>query len=406
MTLKEVFDEYFKKTKFDSTFAKNLYKYQIGYINSSKEYLDFFGGNLLGVHVIRFKDSDVIRLYDDVFNIDFYSLQESVKKVDTINHDFIISSDTLNLTLMYVIHRILTSPSINDKVRIKAAHDAGLIFFYRCIAALISDRFRYPVDPKLAQAVYANLSNKYLIKKLGTWHAVMDYRAKDLIDKNALHYKNLVKFNDDQTIVYTINDSQGRIRDLFKNYYNEFKIAHEGGEAIGSTSSTYLDVEGEETIKEKINTVENYVTYLKNIINDIHSFIKPDLLLIISKLNTNTSSRMIKQNLTWLSENYSNSKYHAEIDEFITNVIVHSLYLINNNMTIVNKRDYPNILLNIKNLYLSTRSVDIELIRIRDLGEKLIKESSDVKLSNSLIFSTRTSLILYITLRTLVGVNN
>ncbi len=379
MQLREVFDVYFKDTKFNNDFAKRLYKFQIGYVNTSKEYLDFFGGNLLGVHVIRFKDSDVIKLYDEVFDVDYYGLVESIKKVDSINLEFKVSGDLLNLTLMYVIYRLLNSPGLSDSNRYKAAYDASLIFFYRCIAALISHRFRYPVDPKLAQAVYANLSNKYLIKKLGTWHAVMDYRAKDMIDKKGLHYKNLVKFNDDNSIVYVINDSQGRIRDLFKNYYNEFKMAHENGESIGTSSSTYMDAEGEETIKEKVGSVENYVTYIRNIIIDKHSFVKSDLITIISKINTNTSSRMIRNTLNWLCDNYNNSKHHSLIDEFI------------------------NILVNLKNLYLSTRSVDIELIKIRELGEELIKLSSDTKLSNSLIYSTRTSVILYLTLRVLVS---
>lgn len=405
MQLIELFNEHFKDTKFNNEFAKKLYKFQIGYINSSREYLDFFGGNLLGVHVIRFKDSDVIRLYDNVFDVDYYSLVENIKKVDTINLDFKVSGDVLNLTLMYVIHRLLNSPSLNENGRYKAAYDASLIFFYRTIAALISHRFRYPVDPKLAQAVYANLSNKYLIKKLGTWHAVMDYRAKDLIDKKGLHYKNLIKFTDDNATVYAINDSQGRIRDLFKNYYNEFKKAHEGGESIGSTSSTYLDAEGEETIKEKIGSVESHVTYIRNIINDRNTLINNDLLSIISKINTNTSIRMIKNTLNWLSENYSNNKYHNMIDEFISLTIVHSLYLINTTPNLANnKKDLSLILVTLKNLYLSTRSVDIELIKIRELGEKIIKESSDVKLSNSLLYSTRTSLILYLTLRVLVSV--
>ena len=57
-----------------------------------------------------------------------------------------------------------------------------------------------------------------------------------------------------------------------------------------------------------------------------------------------------------------------------------------------------------KNLYLSTRSTDEDLEKIRNIGEKIITASQDTKLSKSLLMSTRTALILYIIFRSLVGI--
>lgn len=401
VNLAEVFDEHFKDVKFDSKLARKLYLYQIGYINRNKDHLEFFGGNLLGVQVVRFKDSDVLKLYEEL-DVDYLELSNDIKTVTTINHDFKVSGDVLNLTSMYLIHKFLTSKVLNQAARERAAYDCALIFFYRCIAAILSYYFRYPADPKVAQASYANLSNKYLIKKLGSWHKVMDYRANDLISKESIHYKKLLTFNDDNATVYAINDAQGRIRDLIKNYYAEFaKVNSEGG-SIGTTSSTFLDVEGEETIKEKTKSVEGYVSYIRNIIIDKHSFVNDELINVVNKINKNTSFRMIKSTLSWMVEEY-NSKNHKLIDDFITSVIVYSFYLLSDNESITNLRDYPKIINTLKNLYLSTRSTDSDLIVIRELGEKIIKLSNKTNMSSSLILSTRTSIILYITLRALVG---
>jgi hypothetical protein len=266
--------------------------------------------------------------------------------------------------------------------------------------------FRYPTDPKIAQAAYAKLSNKYLIKKLGSWMKVMEYRSEDLINKNNLHYKNLVSFKDTFTIVYAINDSQGRIRDLLKNYTAEFMKVHQDGSSINTTSSVFTDAEGEETVKEKTKSTEAYVTYLKTTVIDKHTFIKDDLITIVSKQNTNTSFRMIKQVLNWMHAGYSDIKQHNLLDEFITKVVVHSLYLIENQIPNYNLRDYPHILVNLKNLYLSTRSTDVDLIRIRELGESIVRTSNDTRISDSLMLSTRTAVILYLTLRALVGKNS
>lgn len=403
-TLKEVFDEHLKHVKFDSKLAKALYSYQIGYVNLNHEHLEFFGGNLLGVQVIRFKDSYVLKMYDEVLDIDAQKLKEDIRKLKTIDHSYKVSGDIFNLTLMYMLHRFIVADTLPKEIKERAAYDVAIIFFYRCIAALLSDWVRHPFDPKIAQLAYANLSKKFLIKELGSWGKVMDYRAKDLSGPNSVHRNNLIKFNDDSTVVNAINDSQGRIRDMVKNYYSELMNVKDSGSSIAVTSSTYIDAEGEETIKEKTKSVEAYVTYMRNSIIDKHTFVKDDLVSIISKINTNTSFRMVKHTLTWLSEHYNEGKNHKEVDDFISSVVVQSMYLIQNNIDTKHNRDYPHILLALKNLYLSTRTTDTDIDHIRDLGLDLVNKANG-KVSNSLALATRTSIILYISLRALVGQN-
>ena len=401
-TLKDVFDVHLAHVKFDNKLAKALYQYQIGYINRNHEHLEFFGSNLLGVHVVRYKDSDVLKMYNDILDVDYQDLTEDIRKVDTINHEFKVSGDVFNLTMMYLIHKFLTSDLLDEKTSQRAAYDVGLIFFYRCIAAILSYYFRYPADPKIAQAAYANLTNKFLIKKLGSWHKVMDYRASDLVDKSGIHYKNLLTFTNDLATVYAINDAQGRIRDLIKNYYAEFIKVHAQGNNIAVTSGTYFDAEGEETIKEKTKSVEQYVTYMKNTIIDKPTFVKDELVSIIVSINTNTSFRMVKSTLNWLCDHYNEGKLHKEIDSFMGTVIVQSLYMIQNNMESKHLRDYPYILTTLKNLYLSTRTSDKDIDKIRKEGSYLINRANP-GISESLVLATRTSIILYLTLRALIG---
>ena len=291
-SLAEVMEKEFKHVKWDSKLAKHIYSYQVGYLNSNREYLEFFGSNLLGVHIVRFKDSDVAKFFD-MFDVDIFSLSEEIKHVEDINQNYKVSSDTLNLTVMFCIHKFLTSPIIKDEVRERAAYDLALIFYYRCTAAILSAWFRYPSDPKVAQMAYANLSNKYLIKKLGTWHKVMDYRANELVVKDGLWYKQLVDFNNDYEIVKCINDCQGRIRDLMKNYYSEFEAVRVSGTKISISKSTMLDIEGEEVTKEKTKGVEGYVTYILHILIDKHSFIKEELVGVIANLNSNRDRKSV-----------------------------------------------------------------------------------------------------------------
>lgn len=401
-TLRELFDQEFAHLKYDNRLAKQLNQFQIDYVNRNHEHLEFFGSNLLGVHVIRFKDSDLNRFFDEILNVDYLALTDKVRRVTTINHSYKVSSDVFNLTCMYLIHKYLSNSTITEDTRHRASYDIALVFFYRCIAALISAWFKYPTDPQIAQQAYANLSQKFLIKKLGSWHRVMDYRTTDLMDRKGLHYKTLYQFKDDYEIVQVINDAQGRIRDLVKNYYSEFMKVHAEGSNISVVSGTMVDAEGEETIREKTKSVESFVSYMRHAVIDKHTFIKDELVSLIVKINVNTSFRMVKHTLSWLSENFNDPKSHKEIDDFITKVIVQSMHYIQHNVDAKHERDFGYILVTLKNLYLSTRTVDKDVEEIRDLGYKLVQRANG-KLSTSLILSTRTSIILYITLRALIG---
>lgn len=401
ITLAEVFDIHFEGVKFDSKLASAIYKFQIGFINANRDHLQFFGGNLLGVHVIRFKDSDVLRFIEQIFNVDYVTLVQDIREVTTIDHEFKVSGDIFNLTTMYIIHRFLTANNIPKTLRETAAYNVALIFFYRCIAALMSYYFRYPADEKIAQKAYANLSNKFLIKKLGSWVKVMEYRAKDMIDPEGLHRKTLEMFNDDSKVVYVLNDSQGRIRDLMKNYYAEFKKVDDGG--IGVTSSLIIDIDGEENFKEKTKSVDAYVTYARQLITDKQGFVRDDLISVVTKINTNTSLRMVRHTVNWLFENYTNPKEHRQIDEFITLVVVQAMYMVENNIERTRRKDYAHVLNQLKNLFLSTRSTDPELEKIRTLGETIVVSANGKNISDGLKYATRTSIILYVALRVMSG---
>lgn len=397
ITLLDVFDELFASIKFDQKLAKDIYRFQLAFVNKNRDHLEFFGGNLLGVQVVRFTDADNNKFFDEVINVDRITLEDRLSEVSDIYQDNSIISDIFNLTCMYLIHRFITTLDCNDKVKHRAQYDSAMLFFMRSTAALLSYNFKYPTDPKIAQVAYANLSNKFLIKKLGSWAKVLDYRSSDLIDPEGIHYKTLKRFDNDLAIAYAITDSKDRIKDMIKNYNQEFYKVHESGESIGTTSAVFNDLEGEETVKEKTKSIERTVQLIRNNISDINSFINDKHISIISQINKNTSFKMIKQTLTYMCEAY-NSTDNKLIDEFISLVIIynHHLLLVNN---LSNSKDYPKVLIELKNLYLSTRNEDIDLQVIRDLGYKIVKKSSKSKLSDSIILSTRTSIILYLAIK-------
>lgn len=403
-TLLEAFEEILGHLVFDQNLARGLYNYRVGYITQNREHMEFFGGNLLGVNIVRFKTTDENRFFE-LLDVPYPEVISCVREVTTIDHSFKVAGDVINLTLMYLIHKFMNSRKITEGIRKQVLLDIALIFFYRCSAILISANFKYPADPKVAQMAYANLSQKYLIKKLGSWNKVMDYRARALYEPGAPHLKSLSFFNEDNKIQYAISDSQGRIREMFKGYYSEFMMVHEEGQSVAVQKATSIDAEGEEGLKEKTLGPENFVFYMRSILSDPASFIREDLLGIIAKNNTNTSPRAIRFTLDWIAVETSQPKFHKVIDTFITRVVVQAIYFMEYNIEPNKRKDLAYVLSNLKNLFLSTRSIDPDLVQLRELGEEIITLAHG-KLSSSLMMATRTAVIMYICLRALVGKNS
>lgn len=407
-TLKEVFDHHFQSVKFSADLAREIYRYHIFMTTMNPEHIQFFGSNLLGVYTVRYVPRDISRFFERVLGVDNALLERDVRKLTTIYQENSISSDILNLTLFYLIHRWYTEPGLDEKLRKQASHDCALIFCYRCTIALTNNYFKYPADPRVAQAAYANLSQKHLIKKLGNWKKLCDYRASRIVEVDSKdraprqRYRNLYLFNDDLSITSIIQDSQGRFKSLFSIYYNEFDKVHTEGASIATTAATIMDVDGDTVLRERTKGPEVYVKTIRHVINDPNGFIDVDLITVIADINRNTSFRMIRDTLTWLSHAYHDPRFNAAVDKFLVDVVVQGLYYIEHNIPISRRKDLSYILITLKNLFLSTRSTDAQLLSIREQGEKLIR-ACHPSISTSLMFPTRSAVILYIILRVLAG---
>lgn len=408
ITIKETLDELCRDVAFDKKLMDKVYRFQIWFLNLNREHVQFFGSNLIGVHTIRWRVyEDTGRFFREVLGLESEEVKQKCARITTINQSFATISDHLNLTLVYMLHRFLTSKDLKEVDRKRAAYDTALVFFYRCIAIRQSEYFKkFSADKRVAEAAYALLSRKFIIRQLGTWGKVMEYRAHAMIaekpdDEQQLHYKTLIDFTNDTKIAYVISDCENRIRDMYKKYTAVFYKAITAGSLVDISSSTIVDMEGIEKIKEKIKHVDSVLGFIQRTISDEHSFVRGDMIQIISDINSNTSTRMITQTLHWVSAESSQPEHFKLIDQFVRLTVIHTFHLLGE-IGITSIEDIPYLLITLKNLYLSTRSTDKDLNEIRNLGSKIISKSSK-SINSSLALATRTSLVLYIVLFALVA---
>ena len=401
-SLADVFDRHFEHVKFDKSLARGVYEYQLFIATKNQDHIQFFGSALLGVQTLRLLPREILRFFDRTIGVDYSSLERDIRKLDTIYQENSITADIFNLTLMYMIHRFYQTPHLTDKMRLRGAFDVAMIFCYRTVIALTNNYFHYNADPKVAQAAYANMSNKNLIKTLGSWKKLCEYRAEAMVDPNGLNYERLSMFNDDLVITGVISDSQGRFKDVFRIYYDEFDRVHSSGESIGVNTATIVDADGDVVLREKTKGTESLINYARSILNDPHGFIDHDLITVAADMSSNSSYSKIKSVLEWMAHAYTDPKWNKKIDKFVVDVIVQSCYYIDKNVPINKRRDWSFILKTLKDLFLSTRSMDPSLLSIREQGAELIV-SQNKGISDSLMTATRTAVILYIMLRVMTG---
>jgi len=398
ISLKDLLDRHFKDVRFNKALMDAFYHFQIKFVNKNQEHLEFFGSNLMGVHRVRFTPKDESIIFNEILKIDTTAIDEDLDDVKAINKSFNVSSDVFNIVMSYCVHRFLTSQALSDKQKKFGALQAALIWNYRLLTGLMARRFKYALDEETAKLAYANMSSKFLIKKLGSWQAVLNFRAEELLSPKSIHYKALLSYNDDIATVYVMNDVQGRLRGMMNKVFRDIVEAKDSKRRIFSNSSTMIGSDGEEILNDKIGGLESYVEYALSVTHDETTFLKNELVGLILQMMPTTQEHILLKVLKAIPE-YSHGKQHELIEKIVRLTIVHSYDYLKTHSTVLRKtNDLPGLLSRLRGAYLSSRSGNDELMELRSLGETFIKDVTGIK-NESIVSSARTSVFLYICVR-------
>lgn len=395
-SIREIFDHELKHLKFDAELAKKIRNYKINFIHRNRDHAAFFGGNLLGVQVVRFLDTDTERWFEEILQADELVLQEEIWDLPTVNKEFIVSSNIFNQACVYLTYKFNNSSLPMDQKR-AVMIDILTILQIKFITSLLFRYFRYPADKALAEATYASLNNKFAIKEQGSWLKVLEQRAIDTISPQSIHLNAINQMRPDFAVINMLNDMQGRVRSYVKNVYAVMELVRHSGGKITVTSSV-VGHDGEEILRDTTKGVVTYTQYIKSIISDKRSFIRDELLGPVLKAMPSANERFTVAALEHLSNNY-HKKDHQTIAKILDLAMVHSFhYLSNNRQTLRANTDLIDMLIRLRGAYTSSRSTDPYLLEMRDLTEQIIRPAVKTK-TQSVVASVRTAVLLYIVLR-------
>lgn len=405
MLIKQVFQNHLSELRVDHQLLKKIIRMEEGFVNKRPENIEFFGGALTGVQVVRFTQEDRDKLFNDILNIDDTVLQEDlyglIKDERTgekvLHEDRKVSSDIFNLSCMYLIHAAHNSRYLSDKEIQECKVRVCIYMFYRFLTSLMFNYFRYPADREVAQAAYELLSGKFIIKQTGSWSATLRYFAENAVSTTGIHRDVITKMPTDEGVINFLNDTQGRIRDTMKNITRDFLKVHEQGIRIVRNSSM-VEIDGEIVLKDRTKSLVNYTRYLKTIIPDRNSFIKQELIDVVCNMMQTMPEKLLILSLEYVSANYGHTNDNL-VEDAVDSVMDHAFdYLSQNKQLLHNRADIGNLISKVRGTYMSSRATDEMLVTAREDVRRVVVNATKSK-NDSVVAATRTGLAIYLLLR-------
>lgn len=394
--IKDVYAHHLAGMKFDIKLYTAIRNFRIGWSVKSPDYIEFLGSNLLGVQAIRYSTLDDETFFNDILGIDLKILKMDLHALNGINSNWKVSSNPTYLTLIYLMYAFINSNDIGKNTQ-AVLDELYYIFAYKTISSKITHGFKHQVKESIAKATYERLSNRYILKKVGSWQKLFEYRAGDVDNSKGLHYKNLTRLDTDKAVII-INDLQGRINDVFKNIYGVMmEIINGDGNAINNSSLNTTNAEGEESIADITDRPDKYIMYLKDIIGKPTDFVNNDVLVLTCSVMNNNETELVKKVLI----DMSNEKLDKDMTEVINVVILNSIsYLKSNNIESNYVDNLMEVLISLKGYWSSSRITEKDSVEVKKILNKIVSKSIHKK-TKWLIVTIVINIILFIFIRSI-----
>jgi len=370
---------------------------------------------MLGVTPIYFTQTD-LSLFYSIFQINPKEVMSIIKNCPVTNNDWVIVNDVYNQMVVYLSYRILNEKSLSDKQKHTGLFTLFKLLHYKFFTSIIYHSYKFGADPDTMQYVIANLSNKFDIVKLGTWKAVLEQRATDIVTKGSLHYDTLLKYENDEDIIYVISDTQSRLRQKLVLINRLYYEAKEKKEAV-SGYKLVDEIDGQKIIQATGNSFDNIISNLQMQVQSPSRFLDIEIINAIASKFRDLSPEMFKTILVMFCDQASNQAEHKLKDSIIKvknnntgekeDVIVSIKLLIQELiqktyryciMTKTNMYSKADILTKIINTYTSSRVSDQDILKIkRSFVYFVINCKKTVR--NTTIASLSLGIIVYIMIK-------
>lgn len=362
-------------------------------IDSKTSNLDFLSGMTLGVQRVRFSSMDENKLFREVLRIDGDLMQKDLYRVKGINKEWKVTRNATYHLMLFIIKEILVKKL--DPMFIKEVY---FIVAYKMITSMMSRRFEnFTLDPRIANLVVEKMSNKFILKQLGSWQKYFDYRSSffapdtDLANKLTSRYE--VKLAND-----TVSYISGTIKSTVNRVYSIIVEIYNSDSRIDSNTLTKLENE-EMVLADLKNSHSRYASIALSRVNSL-DFVNDNYIYLLSEVSTNLNTVIFKTMLSNISklglESIDDTK------DIVDDIIKYSVaYLTRIDKIHHVDTNIMSVLRILRAYYGSSKIRENEVVNLKKRTMEIVLDNIDVKTS-WILTTLNLNLILYIVLIALI----
>jgi len=393
MSIDKMMDITLGNIKLNNDFCKKVDQYVTSYVHGDRELIEFYGGAYIGVNAITFKTSYVNYFFNKILKVDKTDIKANFPLAPAINPKFKVTGDVFNITLFYLARRVYKA-KLSARAKDHCIRNLLMIFCYRTVSALHNQYFsKFLISKDLASNTYDSLSNQFIIKKLGSWQAYMDYRVDQILSKKYKERERLFRGGDDGLLAVIVK-AQGGIRSAWQGYFAKYLEVKESGRVKTSTSLVTdmgddLDIT---TFTNDIGAVVNRVMLNKITAKD--KLINPSLISGVSTYMPNYKEKLLRKALLAMFD-HTHSLGGKKTLDLVRTTVVYLLHRVSEDIP-ADKRTSPDKLLKfVRGVITSSKSKDPRLRNIKRDWMNFIQKVAKIRSHNKAV-KTRVALILYI----------
>lgn len=381
-----LYGRHFKNVKVDKYLVKELRKLRIAWCQKSDDYINFLASNLTGVYVVRYSDIDENKFYR-LMRVDARALKKETHMLEDIDPTRNISSNSTYLSFVYLMHRF--SLLSDKKIRDEGMRELHFLCSIKALGSMFYRFFPFAADPNAAKAVFEALSNRFIIKQVGSWQKVIDYRSNDVLE-NGIYYDRIKNINTEYGTKIVAGIHSGYKSMLIYIYGVIMKI-DKSKDSIGLTS-IIESLEDGDHIRDNIDSPSLMTDYLVRILPYPNDLINGDLIHLVVVISKNISKDALRDVIHYSSKNYTH-----EDKEMYSQILENSVAYLTSKRVIDPTKDIMKSLNMLKGYWSSGNKENIKLKnKIRVYCYKATGRKTSWLLSSLTI-----SFIIYIYLRTI-----
>lgn len=378
--------------------VEQIVKYYVNFISKNDNHINFFGGNLIGVYPIKFLPEDTLEIVEEIAEIpDYLDLKEkiiSLPELDSKNR--VIASNPVRHVLTWLIYKCMTS-DLDYKIKMKGAESALNLLQIISLTSIDSNAFKkFRANEATSQAAYESLDKKSLIKRLGSWQKVIEYRSERLLEPSGVFYDVVTKMDDNYRVVEFANGIHNRVKNSYVTNNRTFHNTY-SKQMLVSTSKVYTNIDGKKLMIEYEKDIDRLVNDSLAMITKRNDLIKEDLVYLTLSLVTTATEANLNKALEFIIDNVGGKKrydFSEDIEIFISYIFD---YVKQNSIEIDN---IPIIVERLRSMYRSHKANDERIITVKKKMDEVVKRSIGGRHAATKS-ATKVAVLVYLTLRIL-----